>query len=97
MRSYGGKTSVTGAGSLVVSSPVATSASGTHTWGQLIAGRLLPLVRSSIVRRALILVFATSMGLLWIGASVFILHELIEWWAALEYGGLTATTPWPPW
>lgn len=82
-------------GTLAVTSAAAPTMVGTHAGRWPIAANLSRVVRSSTVRRALILIFATSVGLIWVGAVVSILHELIGWWAALEYAGLTATTPWP--
>ncbi|MEO7138449.1 MAG: hypothetical protein ABI037_12090 [Gemmatimonadales bacterium] len=48
------------------------------------------LIRSGVVRRVLLMAFAIVLGLLWIGAAVSILRELIGWWAALEYAGLSS-------
>lgn len=90
MRSRGGQTAVSGIGSLVVSSAVATSITGTHTRTRPIASRVSALIRSGVVRRVLLMAFAIVLGLLWIGAAVSILRELIGWWAALEYAGLSS-------
>ena len=64
---------------------------------RLSASRKRALARSVLVRQAMLVGFGIALGLLWVGVTVFIVQELVGWWAALEYSGLTSTTPWSPW
>lgn len=54
-------------------------------------------VRSRIVRRVILMAYALAVGLLWIGAAMSIMREIIAWWAAVEYGTWTSAAPWPQW
>ena len=97
MRTRRRPTAATGIGSLVIGSAGATTALEAQTRAPPITARVSALVRSGFLRQALIMAFWTGMVLLWIGAAVAIFYELVGWWAALEYSGLTSTTQWPQW
>ena len=95
MKSPGSEMAGSRIASLTVTSAVAPIITGARARRPALGGAVSSLIRSCIIRRALLLAFGVGLGVLWIGASVLILHELIGWWAALEYSGLTSTTQWP--